>query len=183
MIEQISIELDTIMDYLWTPWRMAYIKGEKKPVEGCIFCLKAQHPENDDVEHVIGRSTHHFATLNKFPYNNGHMMIIPYDHIVSQEDMETAALTDLMVMTNRIMRVLREYANPPAFNLGANIGAAAGAGIAAHYHFHIVPRWNGDANFMSTVGDTRVIPDTLDNTYNDLNLIWNKFYPEVAQRD
>ena len=105
-------------------------------------------------------------------------MVVPYEHVPSQEDMTTEALTDLMVMTNRIMRVVREYANPPAFNLGANIGEAAGAGIAAHYHFHIVPRWGGDANFMSTIGDTRVIPDTLDNTYNDLRIIWNNLYPK-----
>jgi ATP adenylyltransferase len=164
------------MEHLWTPWRMAYIKGEKKPVSGCVFCNKVEHTENDITEHVIARSTHTFATLNKFPYTNGHVMIVPYEHISSQEDMTTEALTDLMVMMNRIMRVLREYANPPAFNLGANIGEAAGAGIAAHYHFHIVPRWGGDANFMTTVGDTRVIPDTLDNTYHDLKKIWDDLY-------
>lgn len=166
------------MEHLWTPWRMAYIKGEKKPIDGCVFCIKSVHPDNDINEHVIARSTHTFATLNKFPYTNGHVMIIPYEHISSQEDMTTEALTDLMVMTNRIMRVLREYANPPAFNLGANIGEAAGAGIAAHYHFHIVPRWGGDANFMTTVGDTRVIPDTLENTYNDLKKIWDDLYKQ-----
>jgi len=164
------------MDHLWTPWRMAYIKGEKKPVEGCVFCNKVEHPENDDNEHVIARATYTYITLNRFPYNNGHVMIVPYDHISSQEDLKTDALTELMVMTNRIMRALREYANPPAFNIGANIGADAGAGIASHYHFHVVPRWGGDANFMTTVGDTRVIPDTLDNTYNDLKNIWNNLY-------
>lgn len=155
---------------------MEYIKGEKKPVDGCVFCIKAEQPESDDSEHVVARSTHTFVTLNKFPYNNGHIMIVPYQHITSQEDMDTEALTELMVMTNRVMRVLREYANPPAFNLGANIGVAAGAGIAAHYHFHIVPRWGGDANFMTTIGETRVIPDTLDNTYSDLKKIWNSLY-------
>lgn len=164
------------MKHLWTPWRMEYIKGEKKPVDGCVFCIKAEQPESDDSEHVVARSTHTFVTLNKFPYNNGHIMIVPYQHITSQEDMDTEALTELMVMTNRVMRVLREYANPPAFNLGANIGVAAGAGIAAHYHFHIVPRWGGDANFMTTIGETRVIPDTLDNTYSDLKKIWNSLY-------
>ncbi len=164
------------MEHLWTPWRMAYIKGEKTPIEGCVFCNKSNHPEQDSHEHVIARSTYTYATLNKFPYANGHVMIVPYEHISSQEDMTTGALTDLMVMTNRLMHVLREYANPPAFNLGANIGEAAGAGIAAHYHFHIVPRWGGDANFMTTVGDTRVIPDTLDNTYHDLKKVWNNLY-------
>lgn len=166
------------MEHLWTPWRMAYIKGEKKPVEGCVFCNKAQHPENDDTEHVVARANYTFLTLNRYPYTNGHLMIVPYEHITSQEDMETVALTELMVMVNRAMRVLREYARPPAFNLGANIGSAAGAGIAEHYHFHIVPRWGGDANFMTTVGDTRVIPDTLDNTHSDLKDIWNRLYQE-----
>lgn len=169
-----------VMDHLWTPWRMAYIKGDKKPVEGCVFCNKTINPENDIEEHMIACATHTYITLNKFPYNNGHVMVVPYEHLSSQEDMTTEALTELMVMTNRIMRVLREYANPPAFNIGANIGKDAGAGIAAHYHFHIVPRWGGDANFMSTIGDTRVIPDTLDNTYKDLKKIWDDLYEEVS---
>ena len=155
---------------------MAYIKGEKKSIDGCVFCIKAEQPAHDTNEHVIAYSTHTFAILNKFPYTNGHVMIIPYEHISSQEDMTTEALTDLMVMTNRIMRVLREYANPPAFNLGANIGEAAGAGIAAHYHFHVVPRWRGDANFMTTISNTRVIPDTLDSIYHDLKKIWDTLY-------
>jgi ATP adenylyltransferase len=164
------------MEHLWTPWRMAYIKGDKQPIDGCVFCIKTEQPDHDTNEHVIAYSTHTFAILNKFPYTNGHVMIVPYEHISSQEDMTTEALTDLMVMTNRIMRVLREYANPPAFNLGANIGEAAGAGIAAHYHFHIVPRWRGDANFMTTISNTRVIPDTLDNIYHDLKKIWGTLY-------
>jgi len=164
------------MEHLWTPWRMAYIKGEKKPVKGCVFCIKAEHPERDAEEHVIVRAEYTYATLNRFPYTNGHVMIVPYEHVSSQEDLTTEALTELMVMTNRAMRVLREYANPPAFNIGANIGVEAGAGIAAHYHFHVVPRWGGDANFMTTVGDTRVIPDTLDNTYQDLKNIWTDLY-------
>lgn len=166
------------MEYLWTPWRMAYIKSEKKPVEGCVFCNKVRHSEKDDTEHVITRANYSLLTLNRFPYTNGHLMVVPYEHITSQEDMNTDALTELMVMINRAMRVLREYANPPAFNLGANIGSAAGAGIAEHYHFHIVPRWGGDANFMTTVGNTRVIPDTLDNTYRDLKGTWNTLYQE-----
>lgn len=164
------------MEYLWTPWRMAYIKGEKKPVQGCVFCNKAQHLESDATEHVIARSQQVFLTLNLFPYNNGHMMVVPYEHVASQEEMTVEGLTDMMVMVNKAMSILRKYANPPAFNLGANIGSAAGAGIAEHYHFHIVPRWGGDANFMSTVGNTRVIPDTLDNTYQDLKTIWNELY-------
>ncbi len=163
------------MKHLWTPWRMAYVKGEKKPVEGCIFCNKVS-PDSDEKEHVIARSEHVYVTLNRYPYNNGHLMVVPYRHVASQEEMSTEGLTDLMVTVNRALSVLRRAYNPPAFNLGANIGEAAGAGIAAHYHFHIVPRWSGDANFMSTVGNTRVLPDSLDNTYRELKTIWQNTY-------
>lgn len=162
------------MDHLFTPWRMAYIKGGKKPVEGCVFCNKVS--EDDDTEHVIGRSEYVYITLNRFPYNNGHLMIVPYAHVSSQEDLPAPALTDLMITVNRALGILRAAYNPPAFNLGANLGAAAGAGIAEHYHFHIVPRWPGDANFMTAVSNTRVIPDTLDNTYHDLKKLWQKLH-------
>lgn len=162
------------MDHLWTPWRMAYIRGEKKPVEGCLFCNLAA--DTDNATQVVARSTHMYVTLNLYPYNNGHLMVVPYEHVQTQEMLDDAALTDLMVTANKALGVLRKVYNPAAFNLGANIGAAAGAGIAEHYHFHIVPRWNGDANFMSVVGDTRVIPDTLDNTYLELKQAWQELY-------
>jgi ATP adenylyltransferase len=160
---------------LYTPWRMAYIKGEKVRVEGCIFCNKVHG--DDDAEHVIARSTHVYVTLNRFPYNNGHVMVIPYEHVTSQEHMSPEALTDLMMTINHTLAVLRKSYNPNGFNLGANIGAAAGAGIEAHYHFHIVPRWNGDSNFMGVVGETRIIPDTLDNTYRELKNVWKTLTP------
>lgn len=168
------------MEHLWTPWRLAYVKGERKAVDDCVFCLKAAHPKTDAAEHVIARSSHTFAALNRFPYANGHVMIVPYQHLASQEDMDTAALTDLMVMTNRAMRVLRECVQPAAFNIGANIGAAAGAGIAAHFHFHIVPRWTGDVNFMTSIGNTRVIPDTVERSYGEIKAIWERLYPSSA---
>ena len=155
---------------------MAYIKGKGRPSDVCVFCAKAAHPEADEAEHVIARSSHTFAALNLFPYANGHVMIVPYRHIASQEDMDAAALTDLMVMTNRAMGALRQYANPPAFNIGANIGAAAGAGIAEHFHFHIVPRWGGDVNFMTSIGNTRVIPDTLERSCREIKGIWERLY-------
>lgn len=162
------------MDRLYTPWRMAYIKGEKKPVEGCVFCNKID--ADDEVEHVIARSEFVYATLNRFPYSNGHVMVVPYAHVASQEALSVAALTDMMVTINRVLAVLRQAYNPAAFNLGANLGQSAGAGIAEHFHFHIVPRWPGDANFMTTVSNTRVIPDTLDNTYRDLKQTWDALY-------
>ncbi len=166
------------MQHLWTPWRMTYIKGKNKPPEGgCVFCDK-RTSHTDDADFVVARSEHVYAMLNLYPYSNGHVMVVPYAHIHSQEAMSVAALTDLAVTTNRILAALRSIYNPPAFNLGANIGGAAGAGIAAHYHFHIVPRWPGDANFMTVIGDTRVIPDTLENTFRDLRAAWRALYGE-----
>ena len=153
---------------------MAYIRGEKKPVEGCVFCNLAADIHNDT--QVIARSKFVYVTLNLYPYNNGHLMVVPNEHIQTQETLETEALTDLMLTINRSIGALRKVYNPAAFNLGANIGSAAGAGIAEHYHFHIVPRWNGDANFMSVVGNTRVIPDTLENTFRELKQAWQELY-------
>lgn len=167
------------MDHLYTPWRMAYIRGEKKPVEGCVFCNLAA--SQDDNKQIIAYSRQVFVTLNIYPYNNGHIMVVPYDHIQSQESMTPEALTDLMVTTNRVLGVLRKVYNPPAFNIGANLGQAAGAGIAEHYHFHIVPRWPGDANFMTVIGNTRVIPDTLENIYQELKAAWQALYPDEEQ--
>ncbi len=160
------------MEHLWAPWRMTYITGNQSPVEGCVFCNLIQ----ENSPQIIARSQHVYVTVNKFPYTNGHLMVVPYSHVHSQEDLPVEALTDLMLTTNRALTVLRQAYNPTAFNLGANLGAAAGAGIAAHYHFHIVPRWSGDANFMTTVGNTRVIPDTLENTVRDLKAVWQSRY-------
>lgn len=155
---------------------MAYIKGEKKPVQGCLFCNKVNggDPAQDQDELIIARSQHVFVMLNLYPYNSGHLMVVPYQHVASQEELPVEALTDLMVTTNRALAALRKVYNPMAFNIGANLGQAAGAGIAEHYHFHIVPRWTGDSNFMSVVGETRVIPDTLNNTWSRLKEVWDE---------
>jgi ATP adenylyltransferase len=166
------------MDHLFTPWRMAYIRGEKKLVDGCVFCQMAA--ADNDNNQIIARSTHVFVTLNLYPYNNGHLMVIPYEHVSTPEDLPPDVLTDQMLTVNRALAVLRKVYNPPAFNLGANLGAAAGAGIAEHYHFHIVPRWPGDTNFMTIVGETRVIPDTLENTYRELKQAWDTLYPPAG---
>lgn len=168
------------MDHLWTPWRMAYIRGEKKPVEGCVFCNKING--NDDQELVIARSQFVYVTLNLYPYNNGHLMVVPYQHTASQETLPVATLTDLMVTVNRALAVLRGVYQPQAFNMGANIGTAAGAGIAEHYHFHIVPRWQGDSNFMGIVSNTRVIPDTLDNAYQALKQHWIQLFGALHEQ-
>lgn len=165
------------MKRLFTPWRMAYIKGNTRPPDGhCVFCHKRE-PGDDAADLVVARSEYVYVMLNRYPYSNGHLMVLPYEHVHSQEDLAVEALTDLAVTTNKALAVLRQVYNPSAFNLGANIGAAAGAGIAAHYHFHIVPRWNGDANFMTVTGNTRVIPDTLENTHAAVSAAWQQLYP------
>lgn len=158
---------------------MAYIKGEKKPIVGCLFCNKVSG--DDDTEQVVARSKYVYVTLNLYPYNSGHLMIVPYQHVATQEELSVEALTDMMVTINRALAALRKVYNPPAFNLGANLGQAAGAGIAEHFHFHIVPRWPGDANFMSVVGETRVIPDTIDNSYRALKSAWEELFGSESQ--
>ena len=167
------------LDHLWTPWRMAYIRGEKHPSGGCVFCDLADG--EDAHKQVLYRSQYVYVTLNLYPYNNGHLMVVPYQHIASQEDLPAEGLTDLMLTANKCLAVLRHAYNPPAFNLGANPGPVAGAGIAEHYHFHIVPRWPGDANFMTVVGSTRVIPDSLENTFTDLLTSWKILYPTADE--
>lgn len=152
---------------------MAYIRGEKKESDGCVFCNLEAHEQ----QHLlIARAQYVYVILNLYPYNNGHLMVIPYQHVPSQEHLPVETLTDLMLTVNRALAALRKAYNPPAFNLGANLGQAAGAGITEHYHFHIVPRWPGDVSFMTTVGHTRVIPDTLDNIGRDLRAAWQELY-------
>ena len=136
--------------------------------------------ETDADQFVVARSTHNFITLNKYPYSNGHLMIVPYLHAGSLEELAAEAQADLMALTSRSLRVLREIYQPPAFNIGANIGGEAGAGIADHFHFHIVPRWAGDVNFITSIAHTRVIPDSLDNVYRDLTAAWGRLYGDDA---
>lgn len=165
------------MDHLWTPWRLPYLKGGDDDMgDACIFCRKVDAP-SDAAEHVLARSAHVFVTLNLYPYNNGHLMVVPYAHVASMEALPSPALTDLMETANRAMAVLRAASNPHAFNVGANIGAAAGAGIEEHFHLHVVPRWSGDTNYMTVVGETRVIPEWIDDTYKVLRALWVELFP------
>ena len=157
-------------------------KGKDERHGSCIFCQLNSSKAADGGTSVIARSSHSFAVLNRYPYTYGHTMIVPFEHVSSPEDLQTAALSDLAVMTNRVMRVLREVADPPAFNIGANIGVAAGAGIAAHYHFHVVPRWPGDANFMVTVCGTQTVPDTLANIHQRMHDSWKELFdPPIGE--
>ncbi len=160
------------MNHLWTPWRMPYLRGETSRPTDCVFCQKVD--ASDDHEHVIFRSEFVFATLNLYPYNSGHLLIVPYRHVADFSVLPLPVLTDLMRTAQEGVEALRAVYHPEAFNLGMNLGPAAGAGIAAHLHMHIVPRWSGDTNYMTVIGQTRIIPDLLDDTYHQLVEAWPK---------
>jgi ATP adenylyltransferase len=145
---------------------MKYMIGNVKS-EDCLFCRsvkQADGPENL----VVWRGKYAFIILNLYPYTSGHAMVVPYDHSDSIEDLRPESRAEMMELITVLMRALRTVYKPHAFNIGANIGAAAGAGIAAHVHIHVVPRWNGDTNFMSTIGETRVVPEVPSETYRRL---------------
>src|SRR3989304_3588500 len=152
------------MQHLWSPWRMDSLRTNNPDAgPGCIFCdLPAQAA--DEANLIVYRGALAFVILNRFPYNNGHLMVVPFEHVPSFEQLEAAALAEIMALTNQALAALRRMYQPQAFNVGANIGAAAGAGIADHVHMHVVPRWVGDTNFMATVADTRAIPHHLADT-------------------
>ncbi|MGH2457879.1 MAG: HIT family protein [Chloroflexota bacterium] len=153
------------MERIWTPWRMAFIQGEKPA--GCIFCAKPAE-SRDRENYILYRGRHNFIILNAFPYTSGHLMIVPYRHVSTLEDLESEVTTELMDLSKRALAALRQAGRPQAFNVGMNIGTAAGAGIADHVHLHVVPRWAGDSNFMPVVGNARLLPEALDATYEKL---------------
>ena len=156
---------------------MAYLRGEEPVPEGCLFCAA---PQMEDAKaHIVRRGDLCYAILNRFPYNNGHLMIVPRTHVATLGELGTEVLAELMALAQLSLRVLREAYNPQGFNVGMNIGEVAGAGVAGHIHLHIVPRWGGDSNYMSTVGETRVIPEWLDQTYERLRPLF-KMYKRVA---
>jgi ATP adenylyltransferase len=150
------------MDYLWTPWRYAYITGAEKP-KGCIFC---DLPKQDDKSaKIVHRGTHCYIILNSYPYTPGHVMVVPNAHLDELQKLSTETAHEMMDLSQKMEAVLRSLYNPDGVNLGMNIGAAAGAGIAGHVHMHVLPRWVADANFVSVVGETRVLPETLETTW------------------
>ena len=153
------------MKHLWSPWRLEYLTAPK--VEGCVFCHAAKS-DQDRENLVLLRGERVFLILNRFPYNNGHFMVVPYVHVPSLEDLDTPTLTEMMLFLKKGLAALRTVMHPQGFNIGANLGQAAGAGIEEHVHLHAVPRWVGDTNFMSVIGDMRVVPQTWLQTYDDL---------------
>ena len=153
------------MKHLWSPWRLEYLTAPK--AEGCIFCHAAES-KGDRENLVLLRGERAFLILNRYPYNNGHFMSVPYEHVPSLEDLDPPALTEMMLLVNRGMAALRACMRPDGFNVGANLGQVAGAGIEDHVHIHVVPRWTGDTNFMPVTGDMRVVPQTWLQTYDVL---------------
>lgn len=153
------------MERLWAPWRMEYLVGEH--VKGCIFCEKPAE-ENDRANYLLHRGEHAYILMNIYPYSNGHLMVAPYAHVAQLVDLDEAVRMEIMELTTLCTRLLAHTSHPTGFNLGANMGKAAGAGFEGHFHMHIVPRWLGDTNFMPVVGHTRVIPESLDETYKRL---------------
>jgi len=160
------------MDYLWTPWRYAYVSTAEKAT-GCVFCDAAA--ANDDAKtRIVYRGQHCFVILNTYPYTPGHVMIVPYAHLDELRNLPPEAANEMMQLSQRMESVLRELYHPDGINLGMNIGKAAGAGIAGHIHMHVLPRWVADANFLSVVGETRVLPETLDQTWNRMTKAMQK---------
>ena len=154
------------MEILWAPWRMTYVSGAPSPA-GCLFCTA--FATGDDVEQgVLARGQSGFLILNAFPYASGHLMAAPRRHVASPEDLEADESLELMQLTQRAVSALRQVYRPDGFNLGANIGRAAGAGVEGHLHLHIVPRWAGDTNFMPVVGGVKVMPESLEDTFRRL---------------
>jgi ATP adenylyltransferase len=151
------------MDYLWTPWRYAYVSGTEK-TDGCVFCDAAK--EKDDAQaRIVHRGQHCYVILNAYPYTPGHVMVVPYSHLDELRKLPTEAANEMIALSQRMESALRALYRPDGVNLGMNIGKAAGAGIAGHIHMHVLPRWVADANFMSVVGETRVLPEMLDDTW------------------
>ena len=150
------------MDYLWTPWRYAFVSGAV-PATGCIFCNAPK--EADEKSRIVLRGAHCYVILNTFPYTNGHVMIVPYAHLDELHKLPAATAQEMMTLTQRMEVVLRDLYHPDGINLGMNLGKAAGAGVEGHIHMHILPRWVADANFVSVIGETRVLPEALEVTW------------------
>lgn len=157
------------MDVLWSPWRYDYIKsGEAQSLHAtssCVFCSILENSVSDEEKFIVHRAEFNFVILNIYPYTSGHLMIVPYAHLADLDKAEKESTNELMDLTKQCQSALREIYQPNGFNLGMNLGKAAGAGVAEHYHLHILPRWIGDVNFMTAIGQTRTLPEDLPTTY------------------
>jgi ATP adenylyltransferase len=160
------------MDYLWTPWRYRYISEAKKDDGLCIFC-EALALNDDARTMIVLRGEKNFIILNRYPYTTGHVMIVPYAHVADFAAADPETLAETMRLAQRVQAALAEIYHPDGFNLGMNLGRSAGAGVTGHLHLHLLPRWNGDANFMTTIAETRMQPEDLSTTYAKLHRALN----------
>lgn len=176
LTEQQGVGVYDALQRLWTPHRMAYIQGENKPESadssGCPFCRLLESDQSDRDTLIVARGELVFAVLNLYPYNPGHLMVLPYRHVADYTELTTAETAAVAEFTQRAMRVIRSVSGPHGFNIGLNQGPVAGAGIAAHLHQHVVPRWGGDSNFMPVIGHTKVLPQLLGQTQELLAEAW-----------
>jgi ATP adenylyltransferase len=154
---------------IWAPWRLAYVKDAAKDTEaGCIFCTKPAE-DDDAANFIVHRSERCFVILNTFPYTNGHLMVAPFEHIATLPELDPETVAEIMALAQRAMVALEERYSPHGYNVGFNQGRVAGAGFEHHIHMHVVPRWGGDTNFMPVLGDTRVMPQSLEQSYEVLS--------------
>ena len=159
------------MDVLWSPWLYDYITGESNPnrkEDSCVFCEILNNPASDEEKFILTRAGFNFVILNIFPYGTGHLMIVPYKHIAEPDKADKQTTDEMMDLMKRCQTVLAQTYAPQGFNMGLNIGKAAGAGVANHFHMHVLPRWIGDVNFMTSIGETRTMPESLETTYEKL---------------
>ena len=154
------------MDHLWTPWRYRYIADPTKD-EGCVFCA-ALAAKDDAKTLIVFRGHKNFIILNRYPYTSGHVMVVPYVHSADLSACDSDTTAEMMTLAQRSQAALEKTYHPQGYNLGMNLGRAAGAGVTGHLHMHVLPRWSGDSNFMTVVGETRVEPEDLDTTYEKL---------------
>ncbi|MBT3732973.1 MAG: HIT domain-containing protein [Candidatus Marinimicrobia bacterium] len=159
------------MEKLWAPWRMDYVRSPKE--KGCVFCTKPAKDEDQD-SLILARGKNVFVLMNLYPYNNAHLLVVPYRHVNNTQKLSHEILSEMMWFVDRSMRILKEKVSAEGFNFGANIGSAGGAGIEEHIHFHVVPRWTGDTNFMPVLGETKVQVSGLQETYDLLKPAFNQ---------
>jgi ATP adenylyltransferase len=153
------------MDFLWTPWRYAYVTNADRET-GCIFCDAPK--ENDEKVRIVHRGAHCYIILNIYPYTSGHVMIVPYAHLDELQKLPADAAQEMMALSQRMESVLRSLYRPDGINLGMNLGKAAGAGVSGHIHMHVLPRWIADASFVTVIGETRIMPEALEDTWTRL---------------
>jgi ATP adenylyltransferase len=160
------------IESLWAPWRLDYVKDDKRP-EGCVFCAAPTRDPQQDRDHgLIAYGEHSYVILNRYPYTNGHLLVLPYLHASEVDELPSEVQTDLHLMLMRAVSALKRAYACPAMNIGMNMGADAGAGIAAHLHYHVVPRWPGDTNFMPVIGGAKVIPESLAQVFERVTKAW-----------